>query len=47
MDIHEQYAYEIRLKIAFLKIGAANYAILSQLSIIFEIPEDNGPVHES
>ena len=49
MDIHGRYAYEIQHEIAFLKTGKANYAIssLSQLSIIFEIPDDNERVHES
>ena len=47
MDIHERYAYEIKHEIAFLKSGKANYAILSQLSIIFEILDDYERVHES
>ena len=49
MDIHTRYAYEIQYEIALLKTGKANYAIsiLSQLSIIFEIPDDNEGVHES
>ena len=40
MDIHDQYASEMQLEIALLNIGKANYAVLSRLSIIFEIPDD-------
>ena len=40
MDIHDQYASEMQLEIALLNIGKANYAVLSQSSIIFEIPDD-------
>ena len=40
-------AHEIQHEIAFLKNWEANQAILSQFSIIFEIPEDNERVHES
>ena len=40
MDIHERYAYEIQHEIASQKTGKVNYAIRSQLSIIFEIPGD-------
>ena len=47
MDIHGQYTSEIQHEIALLKSGKANYAILSQLSIIFEILDDNERVHES
>ena len=49
MDIHERYAYEIQHEISFLKVktGKANYAILSQLSIVSEIPDDDQRVHES
>ena len=35
MDTDEPYAYEIQHEIAFLKTRKANYAILSQLSIIY------------
>ena len=47
MDIHDKYTSEIQHEIALLKTGKANYAILSQLSIIFEIPKDIKRVHES
>ena len=47
MDIHDQYASEIQNEIALLKTGKANYAILSKLSIIFEIPDDIERVYES
>ena len=40
MDIHDQYTSEIQHKIALLKTWKANYAILSRLLIIFEIPDD-------
>ena len=43
----DRYSYKIQHEIAFQKVGEANYAILSQLSIIFEIPDDNERVHES
>ena len=46
MDINEQYAYEIKHEIAFLKNRMADYAILSQLSIISKIPDDNERAHE-
>ena len=48
MDIHERYAYKTQHEIAFQKnLVKANNAILSQLSIIFEILDDNERVHES
>ena len=47
MDIHDQYTSEIKHKIALLKPGKANYAILSQLSIIFEIRDNLERVSES
>ena len=47
MDIHERYAYEIQHEIASQKTGEVNYAIRSQLSIIFEIPDDNERAHDS
>ena len=49
MDIYDQYASEIQHEIVFLKlkIGKANYAVLSQLPIIFEIPDDIERVYES
>ena len=47
IDIHDQYTYEIQHEIVLLKTGEANHAILSQLSIIFEIPDDNERVHKS
>ena len=46
MDIHDQYSSEIQHEIALLKTEKANYAILSQSSIIFEIPDDNERVYE-
>ena len=39
MVIHDQYDSEIQHEFALLKTGKANYAVLSQLSIIFEIPD--------
>ena len=39
MDIHDNYTYKIKHEIAIPK-NQANYAILSQLSIIFEILDD-------
>ena len=47
MDIYDQYSSEIQHEIAVLKTGKENYAILSQLSIIFEIPDDIERVYES
>ena len=47
MDMHDRYTYEIEHEIALLKTGKGNYAILSQLSIIFDIPDDIERVHES
>ena len=47
MDIHDWYASEIQHEIAPLLNGKANHAILSQLSIIFEIPDDIERVYES
>ena len=35
------------MKLLFQKTGKANYAILSQLPIIFEIPDDNEHVDQS
>ena len=40
MDIHDQYTTEIQHEIALRKTGKANYPILSQSSIIFEIPDN-------
>ena len=47
MDIHDQYTSKIQHEIALLTTGKANYANLSQLSIIFEIPKDIERVCES
>ena len=47
MDIHERYPDEIQHEIALLQTGKANYVFLSQLSIIFEIPDDIKRVYES
>ena len=47
MGIHDRYSYEIQHEIALLKTGKANYAILSQLSITFQLPDDMERVHVS
>ena len=47
MDIYDQYATKIQHEIALLKTGKANYAILSQVLIIFEIPDNFERVYES
>ena len=37
MDIHDQYISEIQHAIALLNTGKANYVILSQSSIVFNL----------
>ena len=47
MDIHDRYTYEVQHEIVLLITKKTNNAILSQLSIKFEIPDDIGRMHES
>ena len=48
MHIHDQYiTNEIQHEIVLISTGKVNYCILSQLSIIFEIPDDIEQVYES
>ena len=44
---HDQSTSEIQHEVALLTTGKANYATLSQLLIIFEIPDDIERVYES
>ena len=47
MDIDDQHTSEIQHEIALLKTAKANQAILSRLSIMFEILDDIERVDES
>ena len=50
MDVDDRYSFEIQHQKRYRfpkKAGKANYAILTQLSIFFEIPDIIERVHES